>query len=271
MAKGTILKELKETIYNVMDENGNFRVLPIGELDKRKLSEPRLQLLRNIVDLVLNTNIVCDETKMYIRDRNIKYNQVTEKLNEQPVNKKNPISYNSTVSKIQYDKKKLEAYLGYTIMSDIIVTNKSIEGYVVKVSELMGKFNDESKLRDNLLLNIEKGTIVTEFDDSNGTFGEVFNSTIIGYIKDRVDKVEKELNANKEFVGYFNYLLSGMHTTDENVKRDRENLVGLLKGVNWSDEDDNKHSKFEDDYEEEDAIQENNYSNIGEPIDLNEL
>lgn len=248
MSKSTIMGLLKEVIYDMYDDNGMLRVSLRGELGNRVLSEAKLELLKNICDLVLNTNIISEPTKMYIRDRNIKVAQINEILNDRAREKSElierikddkkyfevggKISINTTQSKITYDRKRLEGLLGSDILTNIIYKEKfSIENYQIVVGELLLKYKNIKPVREELLLNIDKDGYMKEY---NGDFMNDFHSILGKYVSSEVKRVENELNSNRAFVGYFNYLLSGASCATEKSKKDREKLIELLSGKNVS-------------------------------------
>ena len=253
MSKSSILSQLKEVIYSMYDINGNLRVKYVGMLSEHKLSEGRNELLKNITSLVLNTNIISEETKLYIKDRNIKYKQVTELINEKramnneliKISNDNggiysigePISHNSVISKIQYDKLRLEKFLDYDIITNIVFRpNYNIEHYQLVVGKLLAKYNGVESLRDKLIFNINEENYSKHYI---GDFIEEFKDILFIYTKDYVKMVEEKLNKNKDFVGYFNFLLSGVDCPDEKTANDRRLLRDILSNniscVNISD------------------------------------
>ena len=69
MAKGSILNELKKLIPCIIDNNGNFRTIPIGIVKRQELSEERIRIIQTFVRLLVNTNFLQPETKIYISNR----------------------------------------------------------------------------------------------------------------------------------------------------------------------------------------------------------
>lgn len=240
----TIMGMLKQVIYSMYDSNGNLRVKFVGSLADIELSEGRVDLLKNITDLVLNTNIISEETKIYLKDRNIKVSQVNEIINERRKEKKeaiekklgNSINYdeykevsvNSTQSKITYDRQRLEKMLGSDILTNIIYQRAyNIEEYQIKVGKLLEKYKNITSLREELVLNLKEDCYNKEY---NGDFKQDSIKLLKPYIKSEIKQVEKEINNNLDFVGYFNYLLSGVTCSTEKDKENRAFLRALLKG-----------------------------------------
>ena len=249
MGKGTknsVFKGLKEILYSLYDNNGNERIEYLDPIPRLKLSEARLELLKNICDLALTTDIISDWSKLYIKDRNIKLKNVVEEVNRLNREKmtlvkvktgKNvvyeaggEVSYNTVTSKIEYDRKLFEAALGGSdILVDILYyPSKNIEHYQINVSKLMEKYKGSGDARKKLCLNIENSVYNKTY---NGDFVEKYKDVLFTYLESTRLAIEKELNEDKEFVGYFNYLLSGIYTEDTKVQKERKDLLDLLNGI----------------------------------------
>lgn len=317
MPSNSVFKGLREIIFAMYDNNGNERITYFEPLSKISLSPARLELLRNICDLVLNTDVVSNYSKLYLKERNIRLKDVVEVINRANKEKmelvkvktgKNieyevggEVSYNTVVSKIEYDRKKFEAAVGGSnIIVDILYyPNKSIEHYQVCVSKLMEEYKGDGGARKKLNLNIERGTYAKEYD---GDFMKDYGDILYTYLEATRLRVERELNRNQNFVGYFNYLLSGIYTDDEKVQRDRKNLLELLNDIEHADiisgktkieeikvgkeldntdiiEEGNIEENYEEEYYEEDSIggisddyeTEDNTSEIEDNKDTDEL
>lgn len=277
----TIMGMLKQVIYSMYDNNGNLRVKFVGSLADIELSEGRVDLLKNITDLVLNTNIISEETKIYLKDRNIKVSQVNEIINERRKEKKeaiekklgNSINYdeykevsvNSTQSKITYDRQRLEKMLGSDILTNIIYQRAyNIEEYQIKVGKLLEKYKNITSLREELVLNLKEDCYNKEY---NGDFKQDSIKLLKPYIKSEIKQVEKEINNNLDFVGYFNYLLSGVTCSTEKDKENRAFLRALLKGeeINTPEE---AETKIEEGSLPEDGSEQ---ENISDSTDTNNL
>lgn len=250
MANSNLFMGLKEIIYSMYDSNGNERIVYYEPLSKLDLSEARLELLRNICDLVLNTNILSEYSKIYIKNRNIKLKNVVEEVNrinrdkmklvkvktghDETYEVGGEVTYNHVVSKIQYDQKRLVVDLGG---SDIIVNilfypSKSIEDYQLRVSRLLEKYRVGGNLRDKLTVKIGDSAYSKTY---NGNFMDKYKDILYTYLESTRLEVEKQLNENKEFVGYFNHLISGINSEDSQVLQDRRELLDLLNGSSTYD------------------------------------
>lgn len=244
MAKNKILNSLREVIYSIYDENGNERVKFKGVLSDTDISEGRLDLLKNICRLVLDTDIVCEYTKIYLKNRMFKMSHVHEIVNENikasnDILRKNnkdeeyfeyvpEMSLVQVQNKIQYDQGKLEKLLGSDIFVDIIRHSRNnIEHYQIVVDNLIKKYKHIEDNRDKLTLNINNNVISKRYD---GDFIKDYGNIIYTYLDSTRKLIENQLNSNDNFVGYFNYLLSSIYDDNEKVKRDRDLLNRILKG-----------------------------------------
>ena len=104
MANSKILIEIKRTLPDIVDSNGNFRTVPIGNVGKRRLSGERLDLLKSFVDLLQNTTILCRETKTYLFDPHITLKEVTDKLNEEGEKQGKNYNYNTQAEYYIYER-----------------------------------------------------------------------------------------------------------------------------------------------------------------------
>lgn len=229
MSKSRMLQEIKGIVYDLLDNNGNFRAIPIGMIGTRKLSDDRIKLLQNFISLLRDTQIVTRETKLYIFTRYINIRGVNELLNEEAKEHGGKeVNYNTTMSKIGYDRLKIEKIFSPTFLSDIILecNNEEIIAHhtesLVKAYMKYGESN-MSKLRDNLALDLSKDCLCLELDDErfNG-----FLSVIMPYIKSHMAKIASELD--KECIGYFNYLLVSPIKTD--IDKERLSYIEQLLG-----------------------------------------
>ena len=224
----SILRDIKELNWSLIDKNGNFRSVPIGILGKRNISKDRLEMLKSIVRLVKDTNIVCKETKLYVSDRDIKIRGVNEEMN---MGSSASIPYNTTSAKIGYDRMKLSKYLGESIVRDIIYKcddYNTLSGYMLKITNAYRKYcGDNIKIRDEIGLDLDRNIICSELSE------EEFNKfirVILPYLKSHMEEVSKSIN--KESIGYFNYLVSS--PVLEGIDKERleilKNITRLSKG-----------------------------------------
>lgn len=240
MANSNTFKMLKEVIYSLYDNNGNERTTYIGMIKAYNVSEMRVSLLKNIIKVCLESDWFSEETKIYLKNRDLTLKRVNEVVNEQLENERNnyvgkyglklndngKIKYNNTVSKIMYDQKKLNSKFGGDFMTNIVVQRTvDISNYEVIVNKILSECFGVNSARDNLCFNIRNDIMIKEYD---GDFIDKYGDILRFYIKSTIKSMEEMLNNDKLFVGYFNYLLSGISTNDSKVLEDRKRLESLL-------------------------------------------
>lgn len=221
MAKTSILEGFKMVIADMLDSNGNFRVTPIGTTGRLNLSNNRIKLLIDVIKLLRDTDIISDETRIYIFNKYITIKGVNEIINDR-MGGKEEVKFNNTLSKIQYDKNKLERLLGKDFFGSVLSSNRDISLYEKIVYELYIKYSKTDKIRENLILNIPKDCMSTELSDEE--FNE-FIQIISPYLKSQIKFIEE--NLSRKACGYFNYLLS-VPTLEGKDKERAEILRALL-------------------------------------------
>lgn len=217
---------------DMIDKNGNFRTLPIGTIGKRNISTYRLNLLRTFLDLILHTDMLNEETKIYITDKHISIKGVNEQINAENTTGKE-IPYNTTAAKIAYDRQKIERLIGESFIRDLVLyTNNAavISVYEGKLLQAMEKYgaHDSKGIREAIALDLDKRLICKEIDDDK--FYE-FIRNILPYLKTQMKAVADSLD--RESVGYFNYLLMSPVLNDN----DKQRLNYISRLINGSDTD----------------------------------
>lgn len=220
MARNNILLTLRRICNSFVDEHGNMRVRPIGFVENMKIDIERQELLKDIVILLKDTEIINRETKMYI------FNDVTKKEINEVLSEGSgeQIPFNTTQAKIQYSKTKLEKIFGNGI-DRLIYKTHSIEDIPQLIFELSSQYSDV-ELRDKLVLNLDTNVYNTELGDKDF---EDFIMTIAPYVKTHVEYISKNIESEK--VGYFNYLISSKRLSDI----DKERLERLKEILNHTE------------------------------------
>lgn len=222
MAKGGFLEHLKNIIGDLVDTNGNFRVLPIGRTGKLNLSNNKIKLLTDTIKLLRDTSIITRETKLYVFDKHITISGVNELINFDIGKDGKEVSRNSTQSKIQYDKIRLQRFFGVDFFVNILTRDIDISVYEKTLAELFVKYSGKDGARDNLLLKIPKDCMNTSLTEEEF---EEFRQIISPYIKSHINKIEESIDIR--YCGYFNYLLN-MPNLDGINKERADILTELL-------------------------------------------
>lgn len=230
MAKNSVLENLKGIIYDMVDSNGNIRVLPTGPTGKLNLSNNRIKLLADMIKMLRDTQLLTEATKLYIFNRYMKIRDVNDSIHSDKSREEIDKQFNNTLSKIQYDKKKLESMFGDKVFVNILSNSDDISNYEKKLAEIYVKYSGESPLRKNLMLNIPKDCIASEISDSEF---EDFIRTIAPYTKSQMNYIEN--NLGDKVCGYFNYILSLPSLGDVDQER-----LDMLKTLLDTDDTDKK-------------------------------
>lgn len=223
MRSVSILKHLKVVIADMVDENGNIRAIPISGTGKRGLTNNRIKFIADLIRLVRDTNIINEETRIYIFNKSISIRGVNELLNKNIIDEDKKYKVNTTISKIQYNKTKLTKIFGESMFRDILSNSIDISIYERVLSEQYAKYSNTDEMRENIVLNIPNNCITTEVSDEEF---EEFIKIIAPYTKNHIEYIEN--NISNRLYGYFNYLISMPKL--EGVDGSRRDILKKLLG-----------------------------------------
>ena len=224
MAK-TVIKELMEVYACTHYDDGNKRAVNLGKMYNITMSSEREQLLEDLFYLIRESDIVSEPTKVYMFS-SIK--SIPEIAVEYSRRHNLDVDERYIYNKIQYDSRKVSKIISMEDLKNVIYNPSiNIDGLRLRVTKCIrshfGTDSDDYKLG----VKLNSDFILRGYDgDFISKYGEVLRT----YSKVRMKKVEEELNGDLEFLGYFNYLTSGLEITDEKCKSDRDKLKRLLRG-----------------------------------------
>lgn len=236
-----LLKELQEYHYSLRDIDGRWRKNPIGFIYNAETSEKDIKTVKYILDIILDSDYISAETKIFIASKGINIRGVNEIINITRESKARatatvlkPLSYNNTCSKLQDDNDALDVYLGNRVLRDIVYGQVDDEARVAKrLLKFRDRFGDSTNYRENLELRLRDiKPKITSFKN-NEEFFDILGS-LEPYLAQRKEIIEGAINSNTEFIAYFNYLLSKQAIDNEEVKADRERLIRFLKNEDYS-------------------------------------
>lgn len=221
----SIVRELKELYSSTRYEDGKKRPVYIGKMYNVNMSFEREQLIDDIIYLLSKSDVISEPTKMFIFGRSRIVSDVTIEYNNIH---KMYVDDRYIYNKIQYDSRKLAEIVSVDDLNNI-VGNPSVSIDTVRL-----RVNDEIRRRfigsDSVSLmgiQLDNSRMIRYFD---GDFISKYGDIIYTYSKSRMDDVEKELNKDDEFIGYFNYLVSGLEMKNETDIENRNRLFEILKG-----------------------------------------
>ena len=229
MNKKGSFKELKVVIKDIVDGNGNIRTFPVGALAKRDLDDNRLDIIKSLVRLCLDTDFFCYETKMYLENYDLSMSKIYRHLVEDGVyladdDNEFKKGERKVINKIANDQRKLDIAIGENVVTDLYNKSVPVGHYMIAIKNQYGKLGGSS-LRDNLHLNLDKKVIVSELDDDDF---EALMRTIYPYTNMAINEAIESLGSDK--VGYFNYLMTCPDGLLSELDFNRKNeLVNILK------------------------------------------
>lgn len=211
----TILKELKGLINDFVEDGA---ILESSKNPRyRNLDEGRTRFIRVLIELLLKTDFLKDETKTYISDKYITLRRVAEK------HKKNK---NTVQSQIWRDSLKIQSIFKdkKVIINVLEYRNLDITEYEKALAEALIKNAKNDYLVDNIALELPETSLITDIEDSR------LNSlieTILPYHKRRIKAIEQ--NIDKEALGYLRYILNCETLLNEKDLQRRKKIIELLR------------------------------------------
>lgn len=240
-----VCRKLQDYCYSLRNEDGSWKKIPIGLVGKVYLDNKQLSRLRNVLNIILNSDNISIETKLYILNHRSTIKEVHANFNRENRNRAlllgktyKDTCYNSTLNHITKDEVALIESVSAEFFTDIVYNPNKISGraYSDKLSCLIRDFGVYDSKRDNLMLHIDKNKV-----QYNGVVNheKFFNTLELlrPYVVKVRDSMEDEINHDREFVEYFNYLLSTAGIQDETVTDDRDRLLRFLNGDDLNQEE----------------------------------
>lgn len=212
-------KQLKLLIWDFVVD-GEILEKPLGRAVKNDLDSERVEFLRLFIDLLLNSNYMSEETKIYLSDRYITMEGVQLKLEERGID----VNINTVKSKVWNDKKKIITDFGEDLFGDIIrYRDVDMASYMDKLNRLQVKYNNVSILK-NIDLNLR-------LDDTsiNKSITEEEFQEFLGIIAPYSKRHRRFISDNipRSMVGYAMYLLSNNMLFGDDLER-KNTLLELL-------------------------------------------
>lgn len=266
-----LLMVLRKCHLSLIDDNGNKKEKATDWLVNT--NENNIEYLSLIMNIILNSDKISYETKLFITNNEWSMKEVNEFINKlrsetQDIKKESikPLSYNNTVLKISEDNSKLNRLMSESLIKDLIYNRIDNEEIIKNlIDTIIVEYGDCDKIKDNLLLNIDTNICSCNSYKNNEEFFDILSS-LESYLVQRKNIIESVINKNSEFVGYFNYLLNKNSLYDKEVIKDRERLFKFLNNedyitgyVNDDTTDDNEEIMEEVERNEESTENTNTY------------
>lgn len=213
---------------------------PISYLYNWRTSGENLDTLKKILTIILDSDFVSVETKIFIASKGMSIKEINRFVNDARAIKLSksgnilkPLSYNNTCLKLSEDDKELSKYLSSELLRSIakneVKDKNDTNKRLVKFKE---RYAENYNYRDNLALTIRQTTPQVTSYMGNEEFFDILQS-LEAYLVQRRDIIQQVINSNVEFVDYFNYLLSKQAIDNDLVATDRERLLKFLKNEDY--------------------------------------
>lgn len=252
---------LQKVYTSLKDDNGIWRKEPVGIISNAETSEKNVETLRLILDIILGSDKIADEVKLFISSEST-IREINDEINRRIelrsiVNKKktSPYSYSNTCKKITDASTNFSAILGLGMIRKLIYNRvEDSDNIDKKIEKFMLSYGNSNGLRNNLAIDIDTNEIGVSAYKNNEDFFDILQ-TVENYLVQRKAIIQRALNNDKHFVKYFNYLLNSASLSDESVRQDRERLLKFLNNEDYkTGYVDNEDGADIDDDEDIDAI-----------------
>lgn len=235
-----LIKELQKYYYSLKDSKGNNREQLVGVMSNANTSVEGKERVRCIIDIVMSSDIISDETKKFISSIDINVKEINEQINEKKKaetlvlkRKVSEVSYATTLKHIADDNQKIANIFGYDIIKDCVYNRLEKYDELDKlIDTFAAQYGKCEKVRDNLLIAIRADEMGKSEQISSEDFFAIIKSLEV-YLRQRKEVIENAVNENKEFIQYFNYLLSERSIHDETSRIDRERLLKFLNNEDY--------------------------------------
>lgn len=221
----SFMKQLKVVVSDLYEYGVGMREEPKGRTARKELPKDIMNFLVRFVDLVMNTTMLSEETKMYISDEYITYAGVCGRLEDITSKQYNA---HTVQTKIWYDKRKIVKFFGEAMFTNLIelVEIDKLPEYNRALDDAYENYG-QTKLWANLALHLPETTVEEEDARVSDDDFMDFIALVGPYNRKHIAFVEKSID--KYTVGYCKRLLK-TNELSEQEKGHKEMLLQLLKG-----------------------------------------
>lgn len=216
-----LLSQLKALINDFLDSD-SITILskPKSTYIKKELGLERINVIKDLIDLLLNTDFVSNETQLYIKNKYITYEGISEILLQE--GKK--IKPSAVSANVWYNKNKIVDTFGEGIVLDLVeYVDTDITSYKELIVDTKIKYSRNNVL-DNVALKLPEASPTYSI---NETEYRDFITAILPYTKYHMEAVSEAIP--KEAIGYAKWILSSSTLQGEHLQR-KEELLELLGG-----------------------------------------
>lgn len=195
----------------------------------RKLEKGVVNFLNDLYHFYFESKMLNNCTILWLKSNASSMKECIEFYNNQ-VNVEDRLNVNTALSKIQYDRKKLEKYFDVKEFINILAyPEKYLDSNREKLDKLCREYMSDSEYTKALVVKLPKEPVCKEVDDSAWY---VLEDLIKTYSKKRIEIIEngEDSIVNSNVIGYYNYLISSKNLN----KTDKERLKHLRELLDLS-------------------------------------
>lgn len=216
MKENKIMLQLKEVVRCYVSGN---KILnnPVGKIGESKMPCEINDFIRKFIDLLLNTNFLTIESKLYIRKYSLNYSGVKEVVNS--INK-SPVTISTIKSKILKDQKKIERYFGKNMLTELIGYKYiyNLNEYKKALFKIQVAYSNSMFLNRALALKLPKTKEYTgDYKVTDKEFYD-FMDDIVPYLKSSMKFVSLNI-ISKDVLAYCRYILDNTELSKEDLQR----------------------------------------------------
>ncbi len=203
------IKILYRAFYKV---NGQYKLNPASPLAHRHLAADTCAFLMDYLDFVMNSGLLDDVTKVYIKSIEDTPREIA-RLHNENADESAQITTKMIANHRDYDEKRLAKYFDGALIKDLLGGKGDVNICRAALNHAIQERLGKSLLSGLTSLKLPRTFSTTPPDvlDLN-----LFLYMIEPYTKRGIDAVERELSP--EVVGYINYLSAKTNRTEEEEK-----------------------------------------------------
>ncbi len=205
-------------------KDGEILETPVGRTGKKKLERRRIEFIRQFIDVLLHTDIIHEDTKVYLTTGYISLAEYARQY-------KSDEREDTVTQRITRDINKIKRLFGDRVIVDIVhYPNTDIGVYEQKLEDVLHRSTNRHLLDDRIVLKLPKdgeGKNVTP----EGFKGFIGTISVFSY--SNMKEIEKWVDKNA--AAYARGLL-GKTLLTENEKKDKIELERILGIENDSQE-----------------------------------
>jgi len=198
----------------VLDNYKDKKLLdaPVGRYIRKELDDDRLKIVKDLTELLMETDYISEESKIFLSTPYINYQGVVDEIY---INSNRITTTNNVQSKVWYDKEKLVRDLGGELPIDVLeYTNRDVRVYLDRIANLRLKINKSDLLKEVGLKFPKKTVYCDNIDDEEF---EEFLDIIAPYTKKCMSEVANGID--EKVLGYIRYITTHKNLSETDKKR----------------------------------------------------